>query len=295
MSAHTGVIADINEQTCTAQVESKRQVPPAKVVQISGTPLLAPRGANWLSEALLEMSPTRPQRRLRDVLSSVILHVLILGVAILVPLYFTEGIDLKQFTQTLLVAPPPPPPPPAAPMVAKQASMPRRVFTSGGKLLAPTVIPQKVAMLREEALAPEISGGVEGGVPGGVPGGQMGGVIGGIVSGSRTSVPIPPPPLVRPKTPLRVGGEVRPPRCIRKVEPVYPALAKDTRLQGVVVIDAVIDEQGAVVEMRVVSGHPLLIPAALDALRKWKYEPTNLNGQPIAVDLVVTINFQLAS
>jgi periplasmic protein TonB len=294
MSAHIAVITGSKACTQEGRAESKRQAQYVKATSISQVPLLAPRGANWLSEALLEMSPTRPQRRVVDVLSSAVLHGLILGAAILLPLYFSESIDIKQFTQTLLVAPPPPPPPPAVPMVAKIASMPRRVFTTGGKLLAPTVIPQKVAMLSEEALAPEIGVGVEGGVPGGVPGGQMGGVIGGIVSGSRSAIPAPPA-VVRAKIPLRVGGDVKAPRCIRKVEPLYPALAKDTRLQGQVVIDAVIDEQGIIVEMRVVSGHPLLVPSALDAVRKWKYEPTYLNGQPIAVDLVVTVNFQLAS
>jgi protein TonB len=240
------------------------------------------------------MSPTRPKRRFADVLASFMLHSAILAVAILVPLYFSDGIDLKQFTQTLLIAPPPPPPPPAAPMVAKRTSAPRRVFTSAGKLLAPTAIPQKVAMLKEEALAPEIGAGVEGGVPGGVPGGQMGGVIGGIISGSRTAIPAPPPPS-RSKAPVRVGGDVKPPRCIRKVEPLYPALAKETRIQGQVLIDAVIDEQGNVVEMHVVSGHPLFLQSAMSAVRNWKYEPTYLNGQPIAVQLIVTITFQLST
>ena len=127
----------------------------------------------WLAEALLEQSPTRPGRRTWDLFLSLLLHAIFIATLILIPLYFTEAIDLKQFTQTFLLAPPPPPPPPppASPMIAKVSSAPKRIFTSGGKLLAPTAIPEKVAMLKEEALPPDVE--VVGGVPGGVPGGQV--------------------------------------------------------------------------------------------------------------------------
>jgi protein TonB len=290
MSAHTGLVVDAIEQVPTERGKANQHLE-IEVIPSFERPLLAAGGANWLSEALLEMSPTRPRRTTLDVLSSAVLHILVLGVALLLPLYFSESIDLKQFTQTLLVAPPPPPPPPAAPAVAKQVAVTRRVFTDGGKLLAPTVIPQKVAMLKEEALPPDIGLGVEGGVPGGVPGGQMGGVLGGIVSGMRTSVPAPPP--TARKAPVRLGGNVKLPRCIRRVEPLYPSLARDSRVQGQVEIDAVIDEEGSVVQMHVVSGHPLLVQSAVNALGKWKFEPTYLNGVPTPVDFVVTITFHL--
>ena len=75
--------------------------------------------------------------------------------------------------------------------------------------------------------------------------------------------------------------------------PEYPVLARETHTQGQVRIDAVLDEQGNVVEMKVISGPPLLYQAALDALKKWKYEPTYLNDQPVAVQMTVTINFQI--
>lgn len=249
------------------------------------------------AEALLEFSPTRPKRPVVDLLVSLLIHTLVLGILLLIPLYFTEAIDLKQFTRTLLVAPPPPPPPPppAAPAVARTGRAPQRVFTVAGKLLAPTAIPEKVAMIKEEPLPPDvgIGYGVEGGVPGGVPGGQVGGVIGGILGGAaRTYVPAPPPPPA-PREPIRVGGRVQPPRLIQRIEPVYPPLAQQARVQGEVVIDAVIETDGRVAEMQVISGHPLLIQAALDAVRRWRYEPTYLNEQPVAVKLVVTVRFTL--
>ena len=254
------------------------------------------RRAELFSEALLEMSTTHPGRRTLDFFLSGVVHALLVGALLLIPLYFTEAIDLKQFRQTFLVAPPPPPPPPppASPAIAKVTAAPRRVFTAGGKLVAPTVIPEKVAMLKEEALPPDIGAGEEvvGGVPGGVPGGQMGGVIGGIISGApRTYVPVAP--TAAPKAPLRVGGRIRAPRAIATPQPLYPALAKQAKLQGDVLIDAVIDANGNVVEMQVLSGHPLLIPAAMSALPNWKYEPTYLNDMPVPVQLVVTIKFRL--
>jgi protein TonB len=251
----------------------------------------------WLTESLLEMSPTRPQRRTLDFFLSMFVHTLLLGVLLLIPLYFTEAIDLSQFTRTFLVAPPPPPPPPPPPspsVVKVAAKAPRRVFTVAGKLVAPVAIPQKVAMIKEDQLPPDIGGGVGvvGGVPGGVPGGQIGGVLGGIITGAQRSA-IPEAPSAAPKAPIRVGGRVKMPRALYSPDPMYPPLARQARIQGDVQIDAVIDPAGNVVEMQVLSGHPLLIPAALEALRKWKYQPSYLNEEPVSVQLVVTIRFRL--
>ena len=257
-----------------------------------GQTIAAPRGRNWLTESLLEMSDTRKPRPSVDALVSVVLHILILAAIVLPPLIYTQAIDLRGFTQTFLVAPPPPPPPPpAAQPEARVKPTPRRTMLTGGKLLAPTAIPKNVAMIKEEPLPPEIDIGVAGGVPGGVPGGQMGGVIGGIITGL-PHANVPPPPAGRPTAPIRVGGHIRPPRQLVKTPPVYPTLARQARMQGDVRIDAVIDTNGDVVEMKVISGPPLLIPAALDAVRQWKYEPTYLNDQPVAVQLIVTVTFQ---
>jgi protein TonB len=90
-----------------------------------------------------------------------------------------------------------------------------------------------------------------------------------------------------------VGGKVQAPRLIRQVQPEYPPLAKQARIQGDVVIDSVIDTQGRVTEMKVVSGSPLLVQSAIQALGQWRYLPTLLNGQPVAVDMLVTLHFTL--
>lgn len=166
-----------------------------------------------------------------------------------------------------------------------------RPQTLSGKLVAPTVIPKEIARIVELTDIEFEQWGVLGGVPGGVPGGQLGGVLGGVLGG----IPSASRPVVAPPTqaPIRVGGKLRPPRLIRRVEPTYPGIAKQARLQGQVRIDAIIDTSGRVVEMRILSGHPLLVKAALEGVEQWLYEPTYLNEQPVPVVLEVTVYFRL--
>lgn len=248
-----------------------------------------------LNDALLENSDTRPKRPVVSLFFSVFIQAILLVILLLIPLFFTEAIDLSQFTKTFLVAPPPPPPPPppAVTTEVKIVKQTKRVFTAAGKLVAPVAIPKQIAMLKEnpDELGADIIGGVPGGVAGGVPGGQIGGVIGGIISSSPKAYLPPPTPTVR--APVRVGGRVMAPRVLSSPDPIYPVLAKQARIQGDVQIDAVIDVKGNIVEMQAISGHPLLIPAALDALRRWKYQPTILNDEPVPVQLIVTIRFRL--
>lgn len=233
----------------------ERTVPPRARLR----PILAPRGKNWFAEAMLEASRTQPQRRTKDVVMSVSLHLAIIATALLLPLYFTQTLDLKQFSATLLIAPPPPPPPPPAAVSQVRPTTLRRLFT-GGKLLAPVAIPEHVVILKEEPLPADADiAGIPGGVPGGVPGEQMGGVLGGILGGIPTGATKgPAPPTEKVRAPIRVGGHVRPPKPIVRVPPEYPGLARQAHIQGEVRIDAVLDEQGNVVEMKIVSGPPLL-------------------------------------
>jgi protein TonB len=133
--------------------------------------------------------------------------------------------------------------------------------------------------------------GVAGGVPGGVAGGEVGGVLGGVFGSTGTTAPPPPQQPQPAKRVVRAGSLIKPPRRTSFTDAEYPTLARQTRVQGTVVVDAVIDEKGNVVQARAVSGHPLLIDAALKAVLQWKYEPTSLNGQPVAVDLEVQVNF----
>jgi TonB family protein len=120
---------------------------------------------------------------------------------------------------------------------------------------------------------------------------MMGGITGGMAS---VAAPVVPAPAVEgPKQPVRVGGDVKPPRLIYGPAALYPILASQSHIHGMVVIDAIIDEHGSVVEEKVVSGHPLLIKSALKAVSERRYEPTILDGVPTPVDLRVEVNFLL--
>jgi protein TonB len=156
-----------------------------------------------------------------------------------------------------------------------------------GALRTPTKIPKKIEIVKEEEAPPPQMAGVVGGVPGGVPGGTMGGVMGSIIG---SSAPVP-----KMKTPdrVRVSQGVVSGLKVRDVKPTYPAIAKTARVQGNVVLQAEISKDGAIEKLQVVSGPPLLIQAAVDAVKQWRYRPYILNGEPVAVETTVTVQFTL--
>ncbi len=248
--------------------------------------------------ALLEAGTTKSARRSPlEWAVATGLHFVIVATLIIVPLYTTETIQLRNYEEIPLVtppAPPPPPPPAAGRTVAPHVTTTRPNLTyTLGKVTAPTSIPKTISLDRAAA-EPDL-GGVEGGVPGGVAGGQIGGSLGGVIGGTGTLIPAPPPQHPAATRIIRVGSNLKAPRQIFSVQPEYPVLAKQTHVSGTVVVNAVIDEHGNVVGARALSGHPLLIPAALKAVLQWKYEPTLLNGTPVAVEMEVTVHFQLGS
>lgn len=224
-----------------------------------------------------------------------IFEVIIIGVLVLIPLIYTEALPKAQL-MTFLAAPPPPPPPPPPPAAAPPPRIVHRV-TVEDVMRQPTVIPRTIAQVKDEPEPPPNSVGVVGGVPGGVPGGQMGGVLGGVIGGvlSAAAAP-PPPPPPKPQTPkrIRVGGQVESAKLIFQPKPEYPPLAKMARIQGVVRLDAIISKDGTIQDLKVISGHPLLVKAALDAVQRWRYQPTLLNGDAVEVATEIDVNFTLA-
>jgi len=157
-----------------------------------------------------------------------------------------------------------------------------------------------------------VSGGVVGGVNGGVIGGVIGGVVGGVVGGSGTGTegagtgsgppaeaapppPPPPPPEPEPSGPLRVGGDVKAPVATHRVDPNYTAAAKKVKATGTVVVEAVIDKSGSVRDVRVVKGLGFGLSAeAEEAVKKWRFRPGTLNGQPVDVIFNLTVTFKLS-
>ena len=110
----------------------------------------------------------------------------------------------------------------------------------------------------------------------------------------RRSLPLPwPKPVLALAGPVHVGSQVQEAKLIRKVIPTYPALAKQARISGVVHLLGIIGKDGAIENLQVISGHPLLVRAALDAVRQWVYRPTLLNGQPVEVIAPIAISFIL--
>jgi protein TonB len=210
-----------------------------------------------------------------------------IGLLVVLPALFVAD-QLPQVPTMLafVAAPPapPPPPPPPAPARPKPPSD-ARPATIDKELVAPIEEPSKIAPLPDDE-------GADFGVPGGVEGGIPGGVIGGVVGGLPEAPP--PPPPARERGPIRVGGQINPPQLVRRVEPDYPKFAVDARLQGVVILEAIVDEEGRVVDVRVLrSAHKLLDRQAEIAVRQWRYSPLVLNGIHERFVLTVTLSFRL--
>jgi len=185
------------------------------------------------------------------------------------------------FVDPIAAPPPPPPPPPPAARAAAVRVAPKLQEAAAAAFVAPIEVPTEIRP--EEGLDLGVEGGVPGGVEGGVPGGVVGGVVGGLPEA-------PPPPPVKA---VRVGGDIREPRKVVEVAPVYPELAMKAGVQGIVIVEATIDTRGRVVGATVLKGVPMLDDAALEAVRKWVYTPTLLDGVPTPVIMTVTVRFTL--
>src|SRR5215470_16702376 len=241
-------------------------------------------------DSLIESGGRLKTKRGATTVLSFVLQVLLLGILVLIPLIYTDALP-KQQLMTFLVAPPPPPPPPPPPAAAP-VKVVRQIQSDlvNGQLRTPTKIPEKVQMIKEEDAPPPVMGsGVVGGVPGGVPGGSMGGVIGGIIGSTTSAVP----KVATPQR-VRVSQGVSQGLLIRKVTPNYPPLARQARIQGTVLLQAEISKDGTIQNLQLISGHPMLAPAAIEAVKQWRYRPYLLNGEPVAVETQVVVNFTLS-
>ena len=240
------------------------------------------RGVAWSS--LSGESP--PPRNAWTGMASLALHAAAVVAVIVLPLLYDQRLpetatEARAFFAKPLEmdAPSPPPPPPLASRVPTRPVI--RPLASS--FVAPVEIPAEV--VPEEGLDLGVEGGAPGGVEGGVPGGVVGGVVGGLPEA-------PPPPPARP---LRAGIDVREPRRVKNVAPVYPSLAVESHVQGVVVLECEVDARGHVDSVKVVSGNPILIDSAVNAVRQWVYTPTLVNGVPVPILMNVTVTFELTT
>lgn len=228
------------------------------------------------------------------------LHVLLIAGVIAAGYYVKENPEvIERPIEAFMVAaappPPPPPPPPSASSAQVTPTQPRvEPETPREQFTQPTETPEEVPVVPSTSTDTAASdagvvGGVEGGVEGGVVGGVVGGVIGGTIGGQLGGVL-----GGTGDRPVRVGGDVKPPVAITKVEPDYTELARKARVQGIVILEAIIDTNGNVTDVRVLKPLPMgLDQAAMDAVRKWKFRPGTLGGRPVPVIFNLTVNFRL--
>jgi protein TonB len=215
---------------------------------------------------------------------AITVHVIVLGGLIAIPLLRATDslppIALPMVMAFTTAAPPPPPPPPPAPPAQPAAARaaarpaPKAAVTLPAPVTAPSTIAPEPLVASQE--------------PAGVPGGIAGGTVGTIVAGLPTQAPPPPPP---PLEPVRVGGRITAPNVVHQVNPDYPAMALAAGIEGLVILEAVVDGTGRVESVKVLrSGGRFLDAAAVTALKQWRYSPLVLNGTT-SVPFVLTVTF----
>ena len=222
-------------------------------------------------------------------LVSVSAQLTLVATIVLPVLFFTGALPEVPTMMAFVAEAPAPPPPPPPPPPAAQAVAPAQAKSTPSPDAAPVEAPSAIAPERPTEVGDL---GVPGGVEGGIPGGVVGGVPGGLVA------EIPPPPAApaaaEPRPPVRVGGQIKPPELVHRVEPIYPDIAVSARLRGVVILEALVDRDGRVAEVKVLrAAHRLLDDAAITAVRQWRYRPLVLNGLPEQFVLTVVLTFNL--
>ena len=239
-------------------------------------------------DSLVESSGKLAQRNPWTTAFSFTLQLLAAAGLVLLPLIYTDALPKQQLTSFLEA---PPPPRGSAPKTMSKASAAKQVSELDDKVLRPPVeIPKNIAMVKEEETSPSNAMEVPGlgSIPGGVPTGVPNSVIETIVR----NVPLAAPNATVQK--VRVSSGVAQGLLVHQVTPQYPPLARQARIQGTVVLQAVIGKDGTVQNLHVLSGHPMLTQAAVDAVRQWRYKPYYLNGEPVEVDTQINVNFTLA-
>lgn len=210
---------------------------------------------------------------------------ILVGGAVLVPLLYTEALP-KQLGYVEVPAPPPAAPAPHGSILVRHAGA--RSELNDGQVMLPTVIPLHAREIHEQSM-----GGTSGqGDPLGVIGAPPNGPVTGTIVSLLNALPPAMPRIATPHS-VRVSSGVAQGLLIREVRPQYPALARSARIQGVVVLQATIGKDGTIQNLRLLSGHPLLVPAAVEAVRQWRYRPYLLNTEPVEVDTTIQVNFTL--
>ncbi len=255
----------------------------------------------YMFDDLPETIPQKNKKKPRAILLAAGIHVLLVAGIILVQMVIPEKLGEFQLLTTLYMAAPPPPPPlsiskapepkphpvEAAAAVRETPAVVEPQPVEKPELTAPVNIPKDIARIVDAAPPKGISE-ARSGVTGGATASPAGGLLGGVLGGTG-NVPPPPP------APVRVGGNVKQPKIVHIEQPKYPPEAKRARVEGVVVLEATVTAEGTVEKVKAISGPPMLVESAVEALTHWKYEPTYLNGQAVPVILTARISFSLGN
>jgi periplasmic protein TonB len=246
-------------------------------------------------ESVRQTSPMDSAKHFLALLLSLVIHAAAICTLAILPLMFLNVIHQGDLL-TFLIAPPPPPaplPPPTPPRPAGASIRHATVYTNFN--LAPNKIPQGIPdpPLEEDlpigSMLPTIAQGVPGIGPEGI-----GNPVTTVLYMDPIKPVLPPPPFRDKKAPpLKISSGVLAGKLLFRVDPEYPRLAQIARVSGRVILEATIDEEGNVTEVKVLSGHVLLNEAAVVAVKQWKYSPTILSGEPTKVMAAVTVNFNL--
>lgn len=250
-------------------------------------------------QQLIASNPSKASRKPLTLVCSAIIHGFLILLLIAVPLVHRETLANLQS----LMAPPPPLSAPGRTVVKliSTTGTPRPIAARPKTLFTPDFIPHKVDL---SALAtPEVDGDFDATPEVGLPIDESRGLstfLEGFSREASRAIPAPEPPASTPKaevqaTRIKRGGEVQHANLLHQVKPTYPQLARTARVQGSVILEAIIDREGRVEDLRVLSGHPLLVRAAWEAVQQWRYRPTLLNGEPVEVLTQVTVNFSLGA
>jgi protein TonB len=235
---------------------------------------------SFFDQVLLTEAPRRGSRWIKAV--SIVFHVAIVIALLVLPI--TAAMDLPGVFTALppvvlaQVAPPPPPPAVATPQV--QSPVP---------VTAPTVPMEAPQGINPEIERPPAPPPTSLGVPGGI---GTPGLLTGLGTINNSTLEVPKAPEA-PQGPRRVGGDIKPPQRTVYKAPQYPPAAQAARMEGTVFLEAVIDAEGIVRDIKVLKSVPLLDRAAIEAVQQWRYSPTRLNGVAIPVVMTVTVVFQL--
>jgi protein TonB len=244
-----------------------------------------------LENSLFESKGRTKTRKRSTVLLSSLIHVVTIAALILIPLLRPDALPALSAASSGIPLPPVPRPIEIVQVVKPLPEIQPTIRPLPGELIAPTVIPDTIATIidpPESSFVPPAARNTDG----------IGKILSAIAQHQNEAEALPPPPPPVPpaptvSAPIRVGGEVQRANLVFQVKPTYPEILRRARVQGTVTLEATIAKDGQIENLRVLSGHPFLAQAAIDAVKQWRYRPTLLNGEPVEVVTNITVTFTL--